>query len=257
MKLEAPKEEPKFTLFSPDTSLPTEERTQFRSRASDVFGSLSRDTVAPSDLTPAMAPPPAPRSTSRNESEKVNITPSIELYNSLTSDKVEKKRTPVKAPVRAFGSNKRFFRAQHEITPQKFTKYTLEDTDLTDDRDNKAIALSFLNDLKESKSELEPTPSSEGKIVFRKRARTSENQGDEEIPKGPSKHKNAVVQEEYVIGQTKSVSKKHARAAGVAPARADGVDPARQQQSRDSKSSGKGKERGRMTACYLDDEEED
>ena len=28
MKLEAPKEEPKFTLFSPDTSLPTEERTQ-------------------------------------------------------------------------------------------------------------------------------------------------------------------------------------------------------------------------------------
>ena len=70
------------------------------------------------------------------------------------------------------------------------------------------------------------------------------HQGDEEIPKGPSKHKNAVVQEEYVIGQTKSVSKKHARAAGVAPAR--------QQQSRDNKSSGKGKERGRITACYLD-----
>ena len=39
----------------------------------------------------------------RNESEKVNITPSIELYNSLTSDKVENKRTPAKAPVRAFG----------------------------------------------------------------------------------------------------------------------------------------------------------
>ena len=86
------------------------------------------------------------------------------------------------------------------------------------------------------------------------------HQGDEEIPKGPSKHKNAVVQEEYVIGQTKSVSKKHARAAGVAPARAAGVAPARaagvaparQQQSRDNKSSGKGKERGRITACYLD-----
>ena len=31
-------------------------------------------------------------------------------------------------------SNKRCFRAQHEIHPNKFTKYTLRDTDLTDDK---------------------------------------------------------------------------------------------------------------------------
>jgi hypothetical protein len=38
------------------------------------------------------------------------------------------------SPVIPTGSNKRFFRAQHEINPQKFTKYSLKDTDIADDR---------------------------------------------------------------------------------------------------------------------------
>jgi hypothetical protein len=36
--------------------------------------------------------------------DKVNITPSTELYNSLVSDKVEKKRTPAAKPSRPFGT---------------------------------------------------------------------------------------------------------------------------------------------------------
>lgn len=43
-----------------DTCVPC----QFRSRADDVFAGLSRDSIAPSELSSSMAPPPPPRSTS-------------------------------------------------------------------------------------------------------------------------------------------------------------------------------------------------
>ncbi|KAL5266458.1 hypothetical protein ACHWQZ_G003749 [Mnemiopsis leidyi] len=265
MKLEVPKEDPQFTLFSPENTLPTEERTQFRNRANDVFGSLSRDTVVPSEITPAMAPPlpPQPRPHSRflggsfkidhvtRVEDKVNITPSTQLYNSIVSDKVEKSRLTSR-PSKPFArANKRFFRAQHEISPHKFTKYSLEDTNIADDSENKTIALNFLNDLRKNKEgQLEESASStkEEKIVFRKRERLTKNEGDDTIKKAPSKHKSVVVQEEYVIGQTKSMSKRHARAAGSSSA-------LRQHARAASKSSSKGKERSRVTACYLDDEE--
>ena len=70
-------------------------------------------------------------------------------------------------------------------------------------------------------------------------------QKDDVTKKAPSRHKNAVVQEEYVIGQTKSVSKRHARAAGTNSA-------LKQHARAASKFSSKGKERSKVTACYLD-----
>ena len=74
-------------------------------------------------------------------------------------------------------------------------------------------------------------------------------QGEDEVKKGPSKHKNAIVQEEYVIGQTKSVSKRQARAGSAHAGRAG---TGSHLEKSDNKSSGKGKERGKITACYLD-----
>lgn len=258
MKLES-KESPSFSLFNPsDNCLPTEERTQFRSRADDVFAGLSRDSIAPSELSSSMAPPPPPRSTSpRCVIDQVNIGPSPELYASLVSDKA----APVNSDKRdkrprGFDSNKRCFRAQHEIHPNKFTKYTLRDTDLTDDKQNKTVALGFLTDLNKNKVSQETECTAvDKKITFSKRDGSTPQQEEDQCSSSvpPPRHKSAIVQEEYVVGQTKSVSKRKARE-GALQSHAQSRSIAA---SSNSSSKLKGKGRGNIVACYLEEEEEE
>lgn len=215
MKLDPPPAP--FSLFS--GQLPTDERLDFSSRADSIFASLDPTSVptVPSELL--MQAPSVPAQ--RTQPMTIEEEPVSTNYSSSVSDKVN----PVSVNNNRVTGKRSYrdFRSDHDLNPNKYTSYSLAETRLTDERQNKAVALSFLSDLDKKKASpvKEEAADLSAPILFKKKTAVQT-----ECTTKPAKAGNAVVQGEYIIGQTSSKSNRLKHIAAVKTQHSAGVKSA-------------------------------
>lgn len=106
-------------------------------------------------------------------------------------------------------------RANHEINPEKYTKYSLSDVSDLSDMQNKTAAYNFLKEMearKLSNQEESASPSSSSeptKIIFKNSIKLKDHDGDNEKKNEERRIQGSkFVMAEYVVGEKKESKKK-------------------------------------------------
>ena len=122
----------------------------------------------------------------------------------------------------------RFHQPDYKLNPDKWKKYSLEDTSLHGDSSNRSVALDFINELRKRKADEKTAERSEdrsdscSKIEFHKPASVSSSDTDEEG--GKRKNYGGVYRmSEYVVGMAKKPkSRHHAKVSSAADEKSSG-----------------------------------